>query len=327
MSQDWRIIFVGEKPYRVWPGTSSFPNSFFLEGLNHRYFSVLADIFEEALGRDDAWAVRLALRTIYGQALESFFSVLFATLQAPLDPVAWLLLYRSEDLTGLLKRFEEGKELPTFVVLPEPRNWESLAEIFHPVADEIEGGDKIVEKLAAFWRRLAEEMLDPVASAEFNSLKHGFRTQASGHHVFIGGVQAIESDYGSRFPMVERKNSNVFVRMAGRTWSPETLCATLRLVSSSIGNLLTVLRQLNSQGLVSPLVLEIPSEEEFSAAEPKLHDFSSFTIGPQWIEGGKKPSPVDKHEALHWYREFSCPLVVRRREEKAAPNSADRADD
>lgn len=327
MSQDWRIIFVGEKPYRVWPKTSSFPNSFFLDGLNHRYFSIIADIFEEALGRDDAWAVRLALRTAYGQALESFFSILFAALQAPLDPIAWLLLYRSEDLVGLLKRFEEGKELPTFVVLPEPRNWKSVAEVFHPIVGEIEGDGKIVESIGTFWSRLAEEMLDPVGSAEYNSLKHGFRAQASGHLLSIGGIQVIESDYGSRFPMVERNNSNVFVRAAGRTWSPETLCATLRLVSSSIGNLLTVLRQLNSQGLVSPLVLEIPSEVDFAAAEPKLHDFSSFTMGPKWTEGGRRPSPVDKQEALNWYRRFSCPLVVQKREEEAVPNSGERVDD
>jgi hypothetical protein len=314
MRERWRYIFVGDKPYRVWSKESTPATAMFLDGVNYDYFSALADMFERELDCEHAWAIRLALRTTYGQALEAFFALLFAVLQAPLDPAAWLLLYRAEDIVGLLQRFEGGADLPSFILLPEPRTWESVVRLFYPLdLGEIDAPDLKVTRFAELWKRLSEEMLDPVAAAEYNSLKHGFRARAGGSTFVIDGHLVLDSEHGSWFPLLEKNNRNVFIRVAARTWSPKVLCSTLRLIASSIGNLLTVLRQLNSTQDPPPLELSIPTEEDFSASEPGAADLSSFALGAQWIPGGTKPSPVDRQMALQWYRRFASPLVARAR--------------
>ena len=105
-----RFIFVGSEPYRVWPDHNLVPASLFLEGINHRYFESMANLFQGALKSDTSWAAQMALRTTYGQASEALFALLFSLLQAPYDAAAWLLLYQPGDIAKLIDRFERGEE-------------------------------------------------------------------------------------------------------------------------------------------------------------------------------------------------------------------------
>jgi hypothetical protein len=202
MRQGWRIIFVNDRPYRVWHTISVMPTSEFLQGVSYDYFSLLADMYEEQLAQENAWAAKLALRTTYGQALEAFFAVLFATLQAPFDPAAWLLLYRPGDIVKLLKRFESGKELPSCIQLPEPRSWNAMARLFHPLElQDVDSPDQVISDFSVLWQELSAEMQDPIGSAEYNSLKHGFRAKASGHSLSSAAIslssQSMERSFRS----------------------------------------------------------------------------------------------------------------------------------
>jgi hypothetical protein len=136
MNPSWRIIFVNQKPYRVWHD-NTLPTSMFLEGLNYEYFSVIADTLEAQLDRENSWAIELAIRIAHGQALEAFFALLFATLQAPFDPAAWLLLYNPGDITALLGRFEAQRpELDRLRSAMEPRRqWSPGHSATHPPID------------------------------------------------------------------------------------------------------------------------------------------------------------------------------------------------
>lgn len=287
------------------------PTSMFLDALSPDYFSILSDLYANSLDRDDSWAVRLALRTTYGQAVEAFFALLFATLQAPLDPVAWLLLYKPGDIPSLLRRFESGEDLPSLIVLPEPCSWEKLVSTLTPFSSHnVETAQQTAADLAAFWRRLTIEVLDPVASAEYNSFKHGFRARSASPVLHLGNISVLDGENGAWFPMVAKNNGNAIIRIGTRVWSTDMLCGALHLISMSIGNIVEVLK--HPGGLPSgEFTLRIPSEDEFAAAEPGPGDLTSFSIGPSWIDGGEQPTPVDREEALEWYRTFARPLVVR----------------
>src|SRR3954462_13843791 len=112
MSQN-DVIFVSDRHYRVWIEASHFKTRDLISGFDPFYFSQLADLLRTGLNGDSTERATLGIRTIYGLAVEAFFALLFATLQAPHAPAAWLLLYEPRDLRTLIHRFEKGEDLPS----------------------------------------------------------------------------------------------------------------------------------------------------------------------------------------------------------------------
>lgn len=68
------------------------------------------------------------MRIGYHHGLESFFALLFATLQAPGCVVGWMLKYWPRQLRDLVASVD-GSEVPKYLeVRPEPYTWEGVAE-------------------------------------------------------------------------------------------------------------------------------------------------------------------------------------------------------
>ena len=154
----------------------------------------------------------------------------------------------------------------------------------------------------------------------YNALKHGFRAKWGGQLLAVGGGLLLASDSGTTFPMIAQKRSNVLVRLGARSWSPERLCATLRIIGSSICSILSALRRINNPIAPGEMHLELPDASDFEAAAPKARIDGSIVLGPSWTAGGEPPSPFDAEEALAWYRDHSMPLVVVRRPASESPN-------
>jgi hypothetical protein len=314
------IIFVNDRPHRVWIEDSHFRNQDLTSGFDPYYFSYLAEVIRPELNGKSGEKAALGIRTIYGLAVEAFFSMLFATLQAPQAPAAWLLLYRPGDIRALIQRFEACEDLPSKIVPREPGSWEALVSMLLPITESDHwNAPRIVSQLGQFWQSLAKEFLDDVSSAEFNSLKHGLRARPASPFLSIDGHEFTGAANGSAFPIHRCLGSDVLVNIGTRTWSAEQLCAALKLISSSLVNILALLKNLHGEAS-GPLAFELPSQEEFDAAKPGSEPLKSFRLGSNWSPGLSIPK-LDKAEALRIYKETSGPLEAHR-----TPNLGPQAD-
>jgi len=127
------------------------------------------------------------LRTVYGHAVETFFSILYACLQAPFCVVAWLQKYKLSDIRQLAEKTQNITPFENYKVAVKRNNWEEISKIInvfkadseHIKRDNLEGFHK-------FWTILAKDLLDEKFQLEYNHIKHGFRISHGGFHLSIG---------------------------------------------------------------------------------------------------------------------------------------------
>lgn len=300
------LIFIGKRPFRIWRGESPFRDEDLLLGMQPDLHVEACEALRRTLDSDpkDERAT-LAIRLHYGLAQESFFALLFAVLQAPEVPTAWLLLYRTPDVLGLLERFEKAKDLPSVLQCPVPGSWESLAETLVPrsTLDDAVSRERI-QRLGRFWAEWAAEQTSPDMRAEFNSLKHGLRLRSASPFISIGGHQIEGDEHGSWFATAECSGPDILMRLSGRSWSAPTLLARMRLMALSSHNLLAMLRLLHRAGNTSRLEIEIPEEEQLEAATLSRKPLTGFTLGPTW-ERGRTSERLEVAEARREYAKRS----------------------
>ena len=290
------LIFVNQRPYRIWSGVSHFRTEDFLQRFDPLHHVHLGRLLESGLDGEAPDPALLGIRTVHGLATEAFFALLFALLQAPEAPAAWFLLYRPGDIEELTRRFESGERLPSRIN-PDIKSWQSLAQLLIPIDDE-----ESVQCFGTFWKRLAADYRNDQTKQEFNSLKHGLRARAGSPYVAIGGHELAVAEHGSSFPVVSRRKTEVVLSFGSRSWSARSLLAELELLSASMINLLTLLKQLH--GLEKHLEFEVPEETLFEAAEPpKTQVLSSLAFKTNWPPDGRL-EPLDKNNALASYEQL-----------------------
>jgi hypothetical protein len=120
--------------------------------------------------------------------------------------------------------------------------------------------------LGKLWSRFASDFLDPLQSAEYNSIKHDFRAGLGGFHPSVGledvpGVPAAPekmrliggSTYGTSFFVVEqpkgstapKSDPNFSIRSTSLNWYPEALTLRLHLIAMSINNVISFAKIFN----------------------------------------------------------------------------------
>jgi hypothetical protein len=101
---------VSQRAFCIWDDDLQKKSLFFLENIDPSYFDYMvekhfSDICEgEKAKSKDSQHAALALRTIYSQALESFFAFLGSSLQAPFYPSAWINLYSNRELISIIHK-------------------------------------------------------------------------------------------------------------------------------------------------------------------------------------------------------------------------------
>jgi hypothetical protein len=249
---DWSSFVVDETPHCMWSLDMKEQNLRYLQGIDPTFFRYVTVAHSEQLEGEKRQHAALAIRLAYAQALETFFALIGATVQAPNCPLGWMLMYENRQLFSVVRKLSDGTPLLTRDI-SRSVTWQSLSREIN--VWEIEDKAKeswIKEHFAATWSKLARDFLAQHASDEYNSIKHGLRVKSGGSSLAIG-VHADgtppdidrRSDFGTRFfaaERLEKGRTNFHAQNCYRNWSPAALAVRLQLLALSIGNVVAYLR-------------------------------------------------------------------------------------
>lgn len=265
MSQQDRIervpFVVDDTPYACWEWDIRERNLEFLNGIDPDFYTYVVDAHAQHLtDLDEGRKAALAIRITYGMALETFFALLGALVQAPQCVYGWVMRYQVVELERVVKKIKAGEEVLTR--LQVPTTFEHLSEAIHSGFAYDEAKKKwIAEGFARMWNGFASDFLDETERVEYNSAKHGLRTRLGGFTLRMGiedepgrpaRPEAMRdmggSAFGSAFFMPENLGEgkrNFRGRSTHRNWVPENMINGVHLASMSIANVVSFLKVLN----------------------------------------------------------------------------------
>ena len=269
---------VYDRTYCVWEYDLPARNARFLENIDASYFGYLATLHLGQLRDESRQHAAVALRAGYHHGLETLFSLLGALTQAPECVPAWLPKCSNTSLRSLVAAIQAGRPVLTQCGL-QVVSLAALSQVVHQyVWQEEDPPGETARRFARLWERFAEDLLDQLHVAEYNSLKHGFRVASGGFSLSVGR----EHEYGVAPPLAEmrslggsrygtsffapepvstsgRRDDRSFrVRRHSLNWSAEAMAQRLLLIEFSVGNVVGALRCLTG----SP-----PSTVRFSRPE------------------------------------------------------------
>ncbi|HEX7409523.1 MAG TPA: hypothetical protein VF515_17985 [Candidatus Binatia bacterium] len=255
-------FLVGERPFCVWEWNLRQRNRDFLDSFDPSYFQYTARVHANELDGEHAQQAALSLRLTYSHAMEAFFSLVFASLQAPGCIFGWLDKYKEDDLRQLVESVRLCGPIRSTVRL-EQVTWPGISAALHRYL-ELEDKAKetrIKEAYAQLWAWLAWDFQNPLVHREYNCIKHGMRVAKGGFHLSASiestpGVPAAPEDMGSLGGSVfgtscylgEKIGSDkVNVRLArhARNWLPRSLLVAVDLMTESMKNIVSFLKVLN----------------------------------------------------------------------------------
>src|SRR5688572_29868789 len=103
-TMEWRSFAVGDRAACMWGVELSAQNDRFLTGIDPSFFNYLVETHVPLLDGPNRQRAALAIRTTYSHALETFFALLLAAIQAPHCPLGWVMRYRPGELAWLARR-------------------------------------------------------------------------------------------------------------------------------------------------------------------------------------------------------------------------------
>ena len=254
-------FMIDDVPWCVWDWNLGELNATFIDGLDPSYFEYLAEVHGCALdSKASDQHAAVALRTSYHHAMEAFFALLGAMIQAPDCVIGWLHKYTNQQLESLVLKI--NKRLPVKGKLKlKDFSWKGLAAV---VFTHISLPDKVKEQrikdeFGKFWGRLADDFVSPKCTAEYNSFKHGMRLRACGFNLAAGleGVPGVAcppeqmqslggSRYGSSIYVADRFDGvdkcNIRLTHHARNWLPGEFIARLTLLAISMRNVVSFLK-------------------------------------------------------------------------------------
>lgn len=225
------------------------------------------------------------MRILYGQALEAFFAVLFALLQAPLCIPAWLQYYRIEDLRNLTIIIKEARPFNFFKLRLEHFGWYALSKTLNLLPPDLPIYEECIGGFAKFWEVIALDFLNEKRRKEYNSLKHGFRVVHGGFRLSIGKeehpgtpapmenmVPLGGSPYGCTIYLPNdlknrHKDVRAFaLRKTSFNWDLRFLAARIELLTHSMSNVISFASGLNGKDVTNRLFYYPDDMECFSRA-------------------------------------------------------------
>jgi hypothetical protein len=257
---------VHDRPYCLWGVDLPQRNLEAINNIDSEYFEFLANLYCEKLQSEHKQKAALAIRATYGHALETLFSLICATLQAPLCFYAWMLEYRRDDVPKIIKEIGDYNFhlhlSPSYNV--KISSWKDFAMMIHLGQVKKENEDMAI-KFGEFWQKLSRDFLDEEFRNEYNSIKHGCRIKSGGFSISVGledipGVAASKdkmkplgsSEFGSSFFLAQKIKGNILgrdpnfkTRRLSLNWNAESNAHALVLISCSIHNVKSFLQHIN----------------------------------------------------------------------------------
>jgi hypothetical protein len=274
MSETHVIPFVIDtRPLCVWDTEIEAINLRFIRGIDPNYFQYVAESSFAALEGENAKYAALTLRTTYSHALETFFALLGAALQAPDCVVGWMLEYKNQELNSLVTKIVNGEEFPMRFQIGS--SWRGIAKLILHGLKHLENFEDVTNGFGDTWAEFAQDFLDSKNYDEYNSLKHGFRIQQGGFSMWIGKpgerpfpenatsneitaarehMAKLEgSEHGSLYFNAERfipgDKFNYHLEQHALNWNNLYHTHALRVLVASIGNVKSFILAVNKQPL------------------------------------------------------------------------------
>lgn len=259
------IIFVNQEPYCIWGIDLKERNLEFINSVNSEYFKYLVKVHYEKADEKDDKSASLSLRIGYYHALETFFSLIGAFLQAPDCVYAWISKCSIPELRKLIARINQHDSTVFTKLNIKNICWQNISDlVFRFYLPNTEKSKKTKEHFANLWQRLSHEFLDRRNIDEYNSFKHGFRIKSGGFGLKVGveqkyGVSPPEeemktvgySQYGTSFYCLEKivsksqNNRSFRSRRVFINWKIEKIVLLLQLITLSIENIISILKIIN----------------------------------------------------------------------------------
>ena len=255
------IFLVDDKPYVIWDRDVSSRNIEFLNGLDTEYFDYIIEIHSKA---DDKLHASIALRTTLYNAMETFFTLFGAFVQAPGCVYAWINKCTNVELRKVIKKISSTNTNLFTAFDIDSVSWENLTKVvFESYSLETEKNIQTTQLFAEYWKKLSKDFIDSKYIDEYNSLKHGFRIRPGGFSLSIGieheaGTPPLKeemvllgrSKYGTTFYKIESIEKNQFSRnlrskKLSINWTIEQTILHFQLISISIKNIISALKIAN----------------------------------------------------------------------------------
>lgn len=311
------VFAVMDEPYCVWEHPLDQHNVDFLSGIDTEYFRFAADTLNaSAQSSDDQRRAATLLRSVYHHAMETFFSLIGAALQAPHCVYGWLTQCKTDALRTLVEQISEEKFVSPHVMKDDTVSWTSIATwIFGNSDTDQDERIRAIERFADLWAKSAEIFLRQESIDEYNSLKHGFRVELGGFHLEmkVESPEASEfptkhlplggSKYGSSYFRLgrvggnERANRSLLPQHHRINWSVEQTRSLLVLLGVSIHNVIGFLKVLNGTPGNS-VKLHCPTNDQFH--EPWSHSVELLSMNidrtvPNWAVRSTSRQELNEH--------------------------------
>lgn len=253
---------VDEKAFCMWEWDLHERNLAFINNIDPAYFEYVANTHRDAMKIDEQRQhAALSLRTAYSHGLETFFALLFATIQAPDCVIGWLHKYDIGDLRSLIEKVNKWQPIHSKLKI-KPITWDVISNTVHESLslEDKAKEEQIKVRYAREWGRLAADLSDVKMGLEYNSIKHGFRVKSGGFRLAVGlaGESGAapekmhllgDSEFGSSFFIPEKIDTanklNFRAKRHSINWKPEKLFYDLFFISASIKNVIAYLNVLN----------------------------------------------------------------------------------
>jgi hypothetical protein len=331
-------FLVDERAFCIWDNDITGLTLDFLDSVDPEYFEYLADVnFENLEGEDEkSQHAAVAIRTAFSQGLETLFAFIFATIQAPHCVPAWMTLYKPSELYKLVRKVSEREKILSVLRTPA-MNWQALSNVVHEslVLEDKDKENSIKNGFGQLWSQFASIYLQDGFSTEYNSIKHGLRVKSGGFSFAMGVKDKPDapaspermmlmgkSKFGTSYydiEQIEDLKRHIQVRRNSKNWNPEDMVWGLKLISTSISNIISALKIFN--GIKAEQVqfhwpndleafkepskrtqsLGVTSVSGFKIIIPKefVTDFSKAEIIQKYLDGkflGAKRFKLDKQE-------------------------------
>ena len=240
----------------------------FLESLDEELFIYQTENNLSNLDTVDKMRAALSIRKAYHHGMETLFSIIGASIQAPDCIYAWLAQYNMNDLRCILREMNTKKaNFFQKIKFPKPLSWDTYAlAVFNNMCNDEGKRNETAKYFAQFWRRLSCDFLDQYSSYEYNSIKHGCRIKNGGFALAVGiektkgervsakHMKTIgQSEFGTSFYLSETlcgnnlKNSspNFRTKHMNMNWDVDNTAHALYLIAFSLKNIKSFVKILN----------------------------------------------------------------------------------
>jgi len=251
----YAVFMVDDIPYCLWSEKNPKELTIeFLDNLQPKFFEYQADTNLKKLNyKKYRQMASIALRTAYSHGLETLFSLLCASIQAPHCVPGWMLYCQNKQLYNLLGKINDSVSIDC--LLQDPVSWDNISSAMFAslVLPDKKKEKNIKAGFAKLWSRWSLDFVKRDFIREYNSIKHGFRVKSGQNYISLHSPQLSKGtvlgkgEFGSSYYGYEffGKTNNFQLTKNTRSWEPEAMAWGLHLISMSITNVVSAIKAVN----------------------------------------------------------------------------------